>query len=191
MERTNKLIVATVFLALFTLEGLAADQKPGSTAASAPRWSVQVEELNAGGVNLDPAFQVAIYENLITELEKAKIFDNVYRSGDRKANGKEALLILKINVREFEAGSETKRAVTTVAGATKIKVEYRLQTRAGQTVTQQVVAATVRFYGNNMRVTTSLAHKVAGVVKKSQLPEPPTTVSAIPQPFAGNNCTEA
>ena len=173
MRRTKTfMLLGITLIGLVSAHCLAADQAPSSTVVSAPKWSVQVEEVNPGEVNLDPAFRVAIYENLITELGKSKIFEQVYRSGDRKASTQTALLILKINVKNFQAGSETERAVTTVGGATKIKAEYSLQTRDGQTVKDGIVNANVRFFGDNMRVTHNLAHNVASMIKKSSLPDP-------------------
>src|SRR5215510_12712712 len=59
-----------------------------STAeTSSSQWSVQVVEVDAGDVNLEPAFQVAIYENLVDQLNKSKRFKQVLRDGDRSASG--------------------------------------------------------------------------------------------------------
>jgi len=155
-----------------TLQGNASAQKSGDR-----EWSVQVEEVNSGEVNLDPAFRVAIYENLLSQLEETSKFENIYRSGDRLAESEPDLLILKVNVRKFDAGSETKRAVTTVAGATKLKVQYQLETRDGRVVSDNLVEANVRFFGSNLRVTHNLAHNIAGVIKKSTLPKSTTGLS--------------
>ncbi|PWT74514.1 MAG: hypothetical protein C5B46_03995 [Proteobacteria bacterium] len=163
---------------------VAADQNSGSTANGVHKWNIQVQQVDAGDVNLDPAFQVAIYENLITELEKTKKFEQVYRSGDRRASAQNDLLVLKIEVKKFDAGSETKRAVTTVAGATKLKVEYSLRTPGGQVVKQEVVNASVRFIGNNMRVTHNLASSIAKAVKKSTIPETSASMSQYMQQLA-------
>jgi hypothetical protein len=162
-----------------SVQGVPAGQKPGSATGADGKWSVQVEEVNSGEVNLDPAFRVAIYENLLAALEKTNKFEHTYRSGDRLAETRGDLLTLKINVREFEAGSETKRAVTTVAGATKIKVQSRLQTRDGQVVNDDPVDANVRFFGDNMKATHNLARNVANVIKNSKLPEPATSASTV------------
>ena len=52
-----------------------------------PQWRVEVNQIDAGGLNLGPEFKIAIYENLVTELTKAKQFSGVLRSGDGSANG--------------------------------------------------------------------------------------------------------
>ena len=37
------------------------------------QWSVQVNKVDAGGVNIEPAFRAAIYENLVDELAKTSV----------------------------------------------------------------------------------------------------------------------
>jgi hypothetical protein len=161
---------------------VAAGQKSGSAVGVNGKWSVQIEEVNSDDVNLDPAFRVAIYENLFAALEKTNKFEQIYRSGDHRAESRADLLTLKINVREFQAGSETKRAVTTVAGATKIKVQCQLQTRDGHMVKDDLTDANVRFFGSNMKATRKLASNVAGMIEDSKLPEPAASASRV----AGN-----
>ena len=176
--RANRrfLVLAASLLGLLIGQSIAADQKSGSAANNLHKLNLQVDQVDAGEVNIDPAFQVAIYENLITELEKSKRFEQVYRSGDSRASAQNDLLILKVEVKKFDEGSETKRAVTTVAGATKLKVEYSLRTPGGQVVRQEVVNASVRFIGNNMRVTHNLARSIAKEIKKSTIPEMTTSM---------------
>jgi len=146
----------------------------GTLAALPPRllaqtWSVQVDKVDPGDVNIEPAFRVAIYENLLVELAKTKQFKQVYRGGDHNAGGPE-VLILKTTVQKYTPGSETRRAVTTVSGATKLNVRSQLTTREGQVVLERVVDGNVRFFGGNLRATHNLARNVAGTIKKSELP---------------------
>ena len=143
---------------------------------SAAQWSVQVDKVDPGDVDLDPAFRFAIYENLLVELAKEKQFKQVFRSGDHNATGTSGLLILKTTVQNFTPGSETKRAVTTVAGATKLKVRSQLCTPDGKVVVEKVVDGNVRFFGGNLRATHNLAHHVADTIKQSALPEPVAAV---------------
>ena len=63
--------------------------------STAPQWSVQVDKIDAGDVNIEPAFRVAIYENLLDELTKTKEFQQVLRDGDRTANGLHGTLSLE------------------------------------------------------------------------------------------------
>jgi hypothetical protein len=69
-------------------------------------------------------------------------------------------------------GSETKRAVTTVTGVTKLKVRNQLCTKDGQVVLERVVDGNVRFFGGNLRATHNLARNVANALKQATLPEP-------------------
>jgi hypothetical protein len=127
-------------------------------------------------VNIEPAFRIAIYENLLVELAKTKQFKQVFRSGDRNASGPE-ILILKTTVQKYTPGSETRRAVTTVSGATKLNVRSQLCTRDGQVVVERVVDGNVRFFGGNLRATHNLARNVAQALEKSDLPAPTLAVS--------------
>jgi hypothetical protein len=133
---------------------------------------VQVDYLEAGEIKVEPAFKLAIYEHLVTELAKTKQFRQVLRDGDRNGSDVWDLLILKTTVESYTPGSETKRAVTTLAGATKLKVLAELCTRDGQVVLQRSVGGEVRFFGGNLRATKILAHNVAVAIQKSTLPEP-------------------
>jgi hypothetical protein len=157
-----QLFVPTVFA-----ESSSTDGKSGGARA----WSVQVDRVDPGDVGLDPSFGAAIYENLLEELTKTDQFKQVFRGGDRNANDVPGLLILKTTVQKYTPGSETRRAVTTVSGATKLNVRVQLVTREGQVVQEHVVDGNVRFIGGNLRATHNLAHNVAATLKKSPLPE--------------------
>jgi hypothetical protein len=138
----------------------------------APQWNLTIDQIDTGDSSIAPEFKVAIYEGLLTELAKTKRFSAVLRSGDRDASDIQNLLILRTAVESFTPGSETKRAVTTVAGATKLKVRSQLCTRQGQIVFERVIDGNVRFLGGNLRATHNLAHHVAQAIEKATLPEP-------------------
>ena len=144
----------------------------GGTRPVATEWSVQVDKVAPGEVNIGPAFQIAIYEDVVSELAKTKQFKQVLRAGDRSANSVPDLLILKTTMKSYTEGSETRRAVTTVSGATKLKVQSELYTREGHLVFERELSGNVRFFGNNLRATHNLALNVANAIKQSALPEP-------------------
>ena len=151
----------------------AAKSSGGRNSSTAAQWSVQVDRVNPGDVNLASSFQIAIYENLLDELSKTKRFKQVLRDGDRSASDTSDLLILKTAVQKYTPGSETQRAVTTVSGATKLTVRSQLCTPDGQIVLERTVDGNVRFLGSNLRATHNLARNVAKAIKQSSLPEPP------------------
>ncbi|MBV9610615.1 MAG: hypothetical protein JO187_13720 [Acidobacteria bacterium] len=157
-----------------TATGPAPQIQPATTSSIADdarggRWSVEVQEVDPGEVAIEPAFRIAIYENLLHEVEKAKTFDQVFRSGNRAADSVSKLLIFKTTVEKYTAGSETRRAATTVTGATKITVRTQLCTRDGRVVWDQVSGANVRFMGGNLRVTNKVAHNVGRQMKSPRL----------------------
>jgi len=143
-----------------------AAKSSGGNGTSATRWSVQVDQVDPGNLDLSYSFQIAIYENLVDELNKTKQFQQVFRDGDLRA-GESNLLVLKTTVEKYTPGSETRRAVTTVSGATKLTVRNQLLTREGKVVFERAVNGNVRFFGSNLRATQNLARNIAKTVKNS------------------------
>jgi hypothetical protein len=176
--RVNKKISCVVLAAAVVVLGACETQLRAETSALSEQWSVQVDNVEPGDVNLDPAFRVAIYENLLAELAKADRFKRVFRSGDRDAHGAPALLVLKTMVESYTPGSETRRAVTTVSGATKLKVRTQLCSPDGQVIWERTVDGNVRFFGANLRATHNLAHNVVHSIQRSTLPPPSAQASA-------------
>jgi hypothetical protein len=146
------------------------------SAETGAEWSVLVNKIDPGNINLASSFQIAIYENLLGELKKTKQFKQVLRDGDRNAADLAALLVLKTTIEKYTAGSETQRAVTTVSGATKLTVRTQLCTRDGKIVLERTVDGNVRFMGSNLRATHNLAKNVTKAIKQSSLPQPPPPV---------------
>ena len=163
------LLLGALQLQLFVSTALAESSMVGESGDAQP-WSVQVDRVDPGDVGLEPSLGAAIYENLLEELAKTEQFKQLFRSGDRNANDVPSLLILKTTVQKYTPGSETRRAVTTVNGATKLKVRIQLVTREGHVVLENVVNGNVRFIGDNLRATHNLAHNVAVTLKRSTLP---------------------
>jgi hypothetical protein len=157
-----------------------ATEKPSESGASATQWSVQVDQVDPGTLDLSYSFQVAIYENLLQELSRTRQFRQVLRDGDRKANEAPNLLVLKTTVEKYTQGSETRRATTTLSGATKLTVRSQLVTRDGKVVLERTVNGDVRFFGSNLRATHNLARNIAKAIKGSSWTEaaqPPTIVN--------------
>ena len=146
----------------------AAVKSSDASSGSAMQWSVQVDRVNPGDIELAYSFQVAIYENLLEELDKTKQFKQVFRDGDRKANEVPNLLVLKTTVEKYTPGNETRRAVTTVSGATKLTVRSQLLTREGKIVLERTVNGDVRFFGSNLRATHNLARNIAKEIKQAR-----------------------
>src|SRR3984957_14380095 len=174
-------LVAIVLVLPGRLPGQTGAAKSSSgNGASATRWSVQVNQVDPGNLGLAYSFQIAIYENLLAELKKTAQFQQVLREGDLKASEVPNLLMLKATVEKYTPGSETRRAVTTVSGATKLTVRSQLLTREGKVVLERTVNGNVRFFGSNLRATHNLARNIAKTIKQSSWsgsPEPTATIS--------------
>jgi hypothetical protein len=161
-------LVATTFALPGRLPGQTLPVKSsGKSGEFAAQWSVQVAQVDAGSLDLSYSFQIAIYENLVVELNKTKQFKQVFRDGDVRAGELPNLLVLKTTVEKYTPGSETRRAVTTVSGATKLAVRSQLLTREGKVVFERTVNGDVRFFGSNLRATHNLAHNIAKTIKQT------------------------
>ena len=154
------------------LPGQSAAAKPCSAiSGSSKQWSVQVDRVDPGDRDLAYSFQIAIYENLTEELNKKKQFERVLREGDRNADNIPNLLILKTTVEKYTPGDETRRAVTSVSGATKLTVRSQLVTRDGEIVLERIVNGDVRFFGSNLQATHNLARNIAKAIAESSWSE--------------------
>jgi hypothetical protein len=127
--------------------------------------SIQVLMVQSDEVKLPVEFQLALYENLVEQIQKTKRFQHVYREGDTSASNDPDLVVLHSNVYGFKKGSEEMRQVTTVKGATQIKVHCLFTDKAGKTELAEDVTGNVRFLGGNLRATFDFAKKVAGVIE--------------------------
>jgi len=127
---------------------------------------IQVAVIQSDEVSVPAEFQVALYEDLIRQLEK-RGFQHVYRDGDRNAVGVANLVVLHSTVRRFKAGSEMARQVTTVAGATSITIHCQFTNAEGQTLLEQDVTGKVRFFGGNLRATYDFAKKASRIAYES------------------------
>jgi hypothetical protein len=164
-----KPLTRTALLSIFAIvAGGAALLMAGSLQAQPQKLSasaIQVERADPPEDLLVPEdFRVSAYENVILQLEKTKKFQHVYRSGDRTAASVPDLVILHLIPQAFKEGSQKQREVTTVKGASSIKVKVQFTSRDGKVLLEKDLEGKVRFYGENLRATYDLAKKVAAVV---------------------------
>jgi hypothetical protein len=123
--------------------------------------AIQVEMIQSDEIKLPAEFQIALYENLVHQIEKQQTFQHVYRDGDRTAASAPDLVVLHSTVRGFKAGSERARQVTTVAGATSITVHCQFTSSDAKPLLARDVNGKVRFFGGNLKATYDFAKKAA------------------------------
>jgi hypothetical protein len=154
-------IVAAIFLSVVAAGPMlqAEEQKPAKIKASA----IKVEMIRSDEIKLPAEFQVALYEDLIQQLQKKAGFQQVYRQGDRNAEKAADLVILHSTVTGFKKGNEELRQVTTVAGATSIRMHCVFKDKDGKTLVESDVTGKVRFFGGNLRATYDFAKKTAQI----------------------------
>jgi len=182
-SKSIRLIVAAILAIAVVPHGQAATVKSfgqGGAVTTTP-WSLQVEQVDPGALDLPYSFQIAIYENLVDELRKTKQFQQVFREGDQSASEVPHLLVLKTTVEKYSPGSETRRAVTTVNGATKLTVRSQLLTRDGRIVLERTVDGDVLFFGSNLRATHNLASNIAKTIEEASLSDSSGPTAAAPK----------
>ena len=154
--------------ALFLMVGHLTGQQSSSESKSLQRFSassIQIEAPDAGNVPLPPEFRIAVYENLILQIEKTGKFQHVYRSGDKDAVNAPDLVTLRTTARAFTEGSQKKREVTTVMGATSLTVNVRITDHVGQPIVDRDIKGKVVLMGENLGATYDFSKKVAKIIR--------------------------
>jgi hypothetical protein len=132
--------------------------------------AITVMMIQSDEIKLPAEFQVALYENLIQQLQERGGFQHVYREGDRNAAGAANLIILHSTVRGFKQGSEMARQVTTVTGATSIHVHCEFTDTNGNLLLARDINGKVWFLGGNLKATYDFAKKAASVAHQNVSP---------------------
>jgi hypothetical protein len=132
-----------------------------------PASAIEVEMIQPGDISLPAEFQVALYENLVQEMQKNSGFSQVYRDGDRNAVGAPDLVVLHTAVTAFKKGSELKRDVTTVGGATSITIHCQFTDKEGKVLLERDITGRVRLIGDNLKATDDFAKKAATVAQET------------------------
>ena len=141
----------------------AAPGKPKEPPASA----ILVEPVDSGDVNIPAEFRLAIYEDLVEQIQSSGIYARVFRSGDHRADNISGLVTLRTEVDRFKEGNQAEREIITVVGATKVRLNVKLTTRDGATVVDKQVEGKVRFFGENLDVIHDVAKRVTSLLRKS------------------------
>jgi hypothetical protein len=153
-------VVYYITLVMLAAVALYADDKsPSQVKASA----IKVEMVQSEGIELPAEFRVALYENLIQQLKKSGGFAQILRDGDRNTRDIRDLVVMRSTVTSFKKGSERKRQVTTVAGATSITVHCQFRDNNGNILLERDIKGKVRFFGSNLKATYDFAKKAARV----------------------------
>jgi hypothetical protein len=141
----------------------------GQTSAK-PKLSasaIQIAMVDAGDIPIPPEFRFAVYERLVERVRASGAFQMVYRAGDHAAGGITDLVTLHTKVEGFKEGSQTKRELTTVLGATRVDVAATVTARDGRTLLNQQITGRVRYFGENLGVTNDIAKRIAKLVAET------------------------
>ena len=159
----GRTVCVFVILALAAVPAAAKKGQPLVVKSAA----IQVEMIQSSNADVPAEFQVALYEQLVRQLAKQRAFPHVYRQGDRHSADDFERVILRCTVREFKAGSERKRKVTTFGGWTSVTVDCQFTKPDGALLLQREITGRVRFFGGNLRATYDFAKQAARVAKQN------------------------
>lgn len=160
--KTRRIFVLVAAFSLLAMPGIV----PAQTAAK-PKLlasAIQIAMVEAGDIQIPAEFRFAVYERLVERLRASGAFQKVYRTGDKAADGVTDLVTLHTKVQGFTEGSQTKRELTTVFGATKVDVDASVTGRDGRVLMDQKITGRVRFFGENLGVTNDLAKRITKLV---------------------------
>jgi hypothetical protein len=163
----NAVAFCLLFALSFTGSLARAQEKQGAKIKAS---AIQVMMIRADEVTLPAEFQVSLYENLINQLQQKRVFQRVYRDGDRNATTAPDLIALQCTVKSFKKGSETVRQVTTVAGATSITLRCQFRDQSGNSLLEREIKGKVRFFGGNLKATYDFAKKAASIAEENFSP---------------------
>ena len=159
ISRTLTLVFYMILIMLAAVALYADDKSPSKVKVSV----IKVEMVQSDGIRLPAEFQVALYENLIQQLKKNSGFAQILRDGDRNTRDIPDLVVMRSTVTSFKEGSERKRQVTTVAGATSMTVHCQFRDSSGNVLLERDINGKVRFFGGNLKATYDFAKKAARV----------------------------
>jgi hypothetical protein len=153
-------------------EARATAAEPAKAAVQAPiqkitASAIQIQPVDSGDVQIPAEFLAAVYEFVVIRVRESGAFEHVYRSGDRAAESVPDLVTLHLEVEKFTQGSQMKREITTVLGATKVDLAATLTAHDGKTLLDRKVHGKVRFFGENLGVTNDLAKRIAKLLHRT------------------------
>jgi hypothetical protein len=161
------LVLSGALLLAASLHATPAPQAPAS-GGKLTASDIQINRMGpADGLLVPEDFRISTYENVIAQVNKTKKFKNVYREGDKRAADAADLVIVNFMPQAYTAGSQKQREVTTIKGATSIKVKVQFTSRDGKVLLERDIEGKVRFFGENLRATYDLAKKVAATINES------------------------
>lgn len=142
-----------------------APQKIARLGPSLP--AIVIEPVGAGDVVIPAEFRLAIYERLVERITQMGKFQRVFRSGDKAAEGFPNLVTLHTTVLKFKEGSQMKREITRVLGATRVDVSATVTGPDGKAMLDRSVQGKVRFFGENLGVTNDIAKRITKALQES------------------------
>jgi hypothetical protein len=122
------------------------------------RRSVQVALPTESVDGIPPQFPIGLYEELVAQLSKSGMFENVWRQGDGRADSD--VLTLHVDIVQVKKGSARLRGLVPFAAPTVIKARIRLTDASNRVLLDKDMNGAERLRGENIAATKHLSQKI-------------------------------
>ena len=129
--------------------------------------AIRIEMIQSDDIKLPAEMRVALYENVVRQVQKKVSSLRVYRDGDQNAAKIPDLVVLRSTLRGFTKKSEETRQVTKVAGATPITLHCEFTNTQGKALLERDIRGNLRFFGANLEAANDFARKAAAAARDS------------------------
>ena len=120
--------------------------------------SVQVALPTESVAGIPPQFPIGLYEELVAQLSKSGMFENVWRQGDGRADSD--ALTLQVDIMKLKKGSARLRGLVPFAGPTVIKAHIRLTDGSNRVLLEKDMTGAERLRGENIVATKHLSKQI-------------------------------
>jgi hypothetical protein len=122
------------------------------------RCSVQVMLPTESVDGIPPQFPIGLYEELVAQLSKSGMFENVWRQGDGRSDSD--VLMLHVDILQVKKGSARLRGLVPFAGPTVIKAHIRLTDASNRVLLDKDMNGAERLRGENIVATRHLSQRI-------------------------------
>ena len=129
--------------------------------------AIQIAMVEAGDIQIPAEFRFAVYERLVQQVRASGLSQRCTAPAIAPPMAFRIWSRCTPRWRRTEEGSQTKRELTTVFGATKVDVTASVTARDGHSLMDQKITGRVRFFGENLGVTNDLAKRISKLVRQT------------------------
>lgn len=147
---------------------------PACSANAVKQDSIQLDPIEASGIEVPSEYRLLLYERLLTNLQKQMPTYKFYRAGDIAAGPGCMAHSLHITLTGFKKGNNSLRASTgpigMFAGLTSLSYKFELKNTSGAVVLDKTLKQSQRGDKESLNLTQSIAKNIAKRINKGIKP---------------------